>query len=158
MASINTNDKRHVRVDFTPMVDLGFLLITFFIFTTELSKPKAFGLNVPDDSVVTNRNQTKESATITLQMKGNGIVDYFEGFEKNPLQSGTLSLYQQNSLRDHLANKRQRIIEQLKSDSDYTVLIAPGPHASYKEMIDIMDEMRILDIRKYVLIDVPQQK
>ncbi|MFY7840196.1 MAG: ExbD/TolR family protein [Lacibacter sp.] len=158
MAAINTNDKRTVRVDFTPMVDLGFLLITFFIFTTELSKPKAFGLHVPDDKDVKVPNQTIESATITLQMKGNGIVDYYEGFESHPIQKGTVTLYKQNSLRDHLINKRKRIIEQLRTDSNYTVLIAPGTEASYKEMIDVMDEMRILDIRKYVLIDATVQK
>ncbi|RXK59148.1 biopolymer transporter ExbD [Lacibacter luteus] len=158
MAAINTNDTRTARVDFTPMVDLGFLLITFFIFTTELSKPKAFGLHVPDDNDVLVPNQTIESATITLQMKGNGIVDYYEGFENHPIQKGSLTLYKQNSLRDHLVDKRKRIIEQLHTDSNYTVLIAPGIEASYKEIIDVMDEMRILDIRKYVLIDATAQK
>lgn len=158
MAAINTNDKRTVRVDFTPMVDLGFLLITFFIFTTQLSKPRAFGLHVPDDGVVVQPSQTPESATITLQMKGNGIVDYFEGFESHPIQQGTLSLYKQNTLRAHLMNKRERIIGQLHTDSNYTVLITAGPDASYKEMIDVMDEMRILDIRKYVLVDATVQK
>ncbi|TWI81149.1 biopolymer transport protein ExbD [Lacibacter cauensis] len=158
MAAIDTNDKRTVRVDFTPLVDLGFLLITFFIFTTQLSKPRAFGLHVPDDGELVDPSQTPESATITLQMKGNGVVDYFEGFESRPIQKGTLTLYNQNTLRDHLLNKRKRIIDQLHSDSNYTVLIAPGPDASYKEMIDVMDEMRILDIRKYVLVDATAQK
>lgn len=156
MDLITTNNKREIKVDFAPMVDLGFLLITFFMFTTELLKPQAFGLNVPDDQNVKVPNQTPESSTITLQMKGNGVVDYYEGMENKPIQKGTLTLYKQNSLRTHLMDKRNRILQQLHTDSNYTVLIQPSANTSYKEMIDVMDEMKILDIHKYVLVDVKQ--
>lgn len=111
MAAIDNNsDKRSIRIDFAPMVDLGFLLITFFVFTTSLMEPKAFGLNVPADSPIDILNQAPESCTITLQMKGDGNVDYYEGIEARPLQKGSLTLYEQNSLREHLINKRNRII------------------------------------------------
>ncbi len=156
MDAITTNNKREIKVDFAPMVDLGFLLITFFMFTTELLKPQAFGLNVPDDKDVRVPNQTPESSTITLQMKGNGVVDYYEGMENKPIRKGTLTLYKQNSLRNHLIDKRNRILQQLNTDSNYTVLIQPNAQTSYKEMIDVMDEMKILDIRKYVLVDAKQ--
>lgn len=157
MAAIDNNsDKRSIRIDFAPMVDLGFLLITFFVFTTSLTEPKAFGLNVPDDSLTNDPNQAPESCSITLQMKGDGIVDYYEGIEAKPLQKGSLTLYRQNSLREHLIDKRNRIIQQLGSDSNYTVVIQPGANTSYKEMIDVLDEMQILAINKYVLVDVKQ--
>lgn len=154
MNAIETKGKRAVNIDFAPMVDLGFLLITFFIFTTELSKPKAFGLHVPDDSnVIPDPPQTPHSATITLLMKENGIIDYFEGRKESPLQTGSTHLYQQTALRKLLINKRSRIIQQLNTDSNYTVIIHPSAATSYKEMIDILDEMKINDIRKYVLMD-----
>ena len=156
MDAIIPGNRKESKVDFAPMVDLGFLLLTFFMFTTELLQPQAFGLHVPDDSEVKVRNQTPESSTITLQLKGNGVVDYYEGFEHKPLQKGTLTLYKQNSLRTHLIDKRNRILQQLHTDSNYTVLIAPNTQTSYKELIDVMDEMKILDIRKYVLVDVKQ--
>ena len=149
----NTNDKRAVRIDFAPMVDLGFLLITFFIFTTKLTEAKAFQLNVPDESIVDIPVNTPESATITLQLKGSGVVDYYEGFEQKPLQKGTLSLYAQNSVRTHLIDKRNRILQQLGTDSNYVVLIQPNEKTSYKEVIDVLDEMNILAIGKYVLLD-----
>src|SRR5688572_6592753 len=95
----NNSDKRSLRIDFAPMVDHGFLLITFFIFTTKLTETKAFKLNVPDDTVVVDGTQAPESTTITLQLKGGGIVDYYEGREEKPLQKGTLSLYAQNTVR-----------------------------------------------------------
>ena len=145
----NTIDKRAVRIDFAPMVDLGFLLITFFIFTTSLMEPKAFGLHMPDDGEVT---ETPLSATITLTLLENGRIDYLEGSEAHVLAKGSTHLYQQQSLRKHLLEKRERIIEQLGSDEQYTVLIQPTAQTNYKEMVDVLDEMTITGIKKYVLL------
>lgn len=156
MDAINQTNKRSLNIDFAPMVDLGFLLITFFIFTTKLTEAKAFKLNMPDDGPVEIPTNTPESATITLQLKGDGVVDYYEGFEQKPLQKGTLALYAQNSVRTHLIDKRNRIIHKLGSDTNYVVLIEPTTKTSYKEVIDVLDEMKILDINKYVLLDGKQ--
>jgi biopolymer transport protein ExbD len=151
MNAIETNSKKKsINIDFAPMVDLGFLLITFFIFTTELSKPKAFGLHVPDEG---DGTMSPESTTITLQLKENGAIDYFEGKEKTPLRKGATHLYQQSALRTLLIDKRKRIIQQLHTDSNYTVIIQPSALTSYKEIIDVLDEMKINDIHKYVLMD-----
>ena len=157
MAAIqNTPGKTSLNIDFAPMVDLGFLLITFFIFTTKLTEAKAFKLNVPDNSNVDIPTTTMASGTITLQLKGDGVVDYYEGFEQNPLMKGTLTLYAQNSVRTHLIDKRNRIRQQLGSDSNYVVLIEPTIKTSYKEVVDVLDEMQILAINKYVLLDGKQ--
>ena len=145
----NTNDKRAVRIDFAPMVDLGFLLITFFVFTTLLMEPKAFGLHIPEDGIET---QAPLSATITLTLLENGRIDYLEGSDAHVLAKGSTHLYQQQSLRKHLLEKRERIIEQLGSDEQYTVLIQPTAQTNYKEMVDVLDEMTITGIKKYVLL------
>ncbi len=149
------NSKKDIRIDFAPMVDLGFLLITFFIFTTKMQESKAFGLHIPADGEGT---VTMNSATITLTMKQNGVIDYLEGNEQNIIQKGTVALYGKPSLRDQLINKRKRIIQQLGSDSNYTVLIQPSKFTNYKEIIDVMDEMTINDIKKYVLMDEKTDK
>ena len=60
---------------------------------------------------------------------------------------------QQSALRKLLIDKRQRIIQQLNTDSNYTVIIHPSSATSYKEIIDVLDEMKINDIRKYILLD-----
>lgn len=145
-----TGDKKTLRIDFAPMVDLGFLLITFFIFTTELSKPKAFGLNVPDkgDGV-----ESPVSTTVTLTLKGIGVIDYLEGNEIHTLAKGVAYLYGKPSLRDELISKRKRILEQFGNDKQYTVIIQPTVHTQYREIVDILDEMVVLDIKKYVLLD-----
>ena len=133
----NTTDKRVVRIDFAPMVDLGFLLITFFVFTTSLMEPKAFGLHVPDEGKGT---EAPLSATITLTLLENGRIDYMEGSEAHVLAKGSTHLYQQQLLRKHLLEKREHIIEQLGSDEQYTVLIQPTAQTNYKEMVDVLDE------------------
>ena len=142
--------KQNIRIDFAPMVDLGFLLITFFIFTTQMQESKAFNLNMPADG---NETEVMESTTITLTMKENGAVDYFEGTAANILRQGTVALYTQPSLRDQLIDKRKRILQQHGTDSNYTVLIQPTSYTNYKEVIDVLDEMIINDIKKYVLMD-----
>lgn len=153
MNAIETKGKKTIQIDFAPMVDLGFLLITFFIFTTELSKPKAFGLNVPDDKNVIDSSEAFETQTITLKLTEKGVVDYFEGREERPLQKGIVSLYSFPSVRDQLIDKRRRIIQAVGHDSNYTVIIQPSDITSYKELIDVLDEMKINDIKKYVLVD-----
>ncbi len=115
-------------------------------------------LATPAQVIIIRHGETPESTTITLQLKGEGVVDYYEGLETKPLQKGTLSLYAQNTVRKQLMDKRNRIIRQHGSDSDYTVLIEPGIKTSYKEMIDVLDEMQILAIGKYALVDAKQQK
>jgi len=153
MNAIETKGKKTIQIDFAPMVDLGFLLITFFIFTTELTKPKAFGLHVPDDKNILDSTEASETQTITLQLKEKGVIDYFEGREEHPLQRGTVGLYAPPSLRDQLMDKRKRIMQSHGNDANYTVIIQPSALTSYKELIDVLDEMKINDIKKYVLVD-----
>jgi biopolymer transport protein ExbD len=146
----HASGKRNVRIDFAPMCDLGFLLVTFFVFTTSLLQPKAFGLHLPDKS----GNVTSPlSSTITLTMKENGVVDYFEGSETTVLAKGTAYLYGKPSLREYLLDKRKRIITQVGNDEQYTVIIHPTAQSNYKEVVDVLDEMTITGIKKYVLLE-----
>ena len=68
------------RVDMTPMVDLGFLLITFFIFTTTMSSPKALNLNMPKDTKNQDElNKAKQSGALTIMLGKDNHVFYYEG-------------------------------------------------------------------------------
>lgn len=72
--------KLSTRVDFTPMVDLGFLLITFFMLTTSMNKPQTMEINMPEKDVKTEEDKTKVKASqaiTVLLAKEDKIVYYF---------------------------------------------------------------------------------
>src|SRR5882724_5119287 len=109
--------KLSTRVDMTPMVDLGFLLITFFIFTTTMSSPKALNLNMPKDTKNEEElNKAKESGALTIMLgKDNGVY-YYEGQllpDGSNFKSATLS-----TIRDEIIHKKSEVIKNHVHDAN----------------------------------------
>ena len=84
--------KQSTRIDFTPMVDLGFLLITFFMLTTTLSKPTTMEVNLPSKEKVNKEDQTKvaESSAITVILGEADKIYYYEG--NTPLTADSIKI------------------------------------------------------------------
>ena len=142
---VKKSKKLSTRVDLTPMVDLGFLLITFFIFTTTMSQPTAMPLNLPKDvQKPEDQNKVKESAVLTLMLGKNDHVYYYEGLDATKLQSSTFK-----AIRDIIIDKKRRT--DLK---DFVVIIKPTQDATYKNVVDIVDEMKIDDVRVFAQVDI----
>jgi biopolymer transport protein ExbD len=146
--------KLSTRVDLTPMVDLGFLLITFFIFTTTMSSPTAMRLIVPDDSNGPDIS-TAKGKTLNLLLSANDNVYYYEG--DDPLQMKVAD-YSQKSLRQIILNKKKSVAEQYGNGSEMVVLIKPSDEANYKNIVDALDEMKINDVAKFVLMDATTEE
>ena len=116
MAEIETNrsnskkkkfNKKSTRVDLTPMVDLGFLLITFFVFTTTLSTQTVMKVNMPYDKVPPD-DHVCQSCVLTVLLDKNNIIMYYEGaVENNPVVKTTG--YSPEEIRTVLMNKKNKV-------------------------------------------------
>jgi biopolymer transport protein ExbD len=145
---VKKSKKLSTRVDLTPMVDLGFLLITFFMFTTTMQQPTAMKLNLPDDKVPPDQlNKTKESSTLTIMLGKNNHVYYIEGI-LDPAGAG----FKSSSFKDI---RNEIITKKANSDpKDFMVIIMPGDSSNYKNVVNILDEMTINDVKRYALVNI----
>jgi len=145
---VKKGKKLSTRVDLTPMVDLGFLLITFFIFTTTMSQPTAMKLFLPKDTEKPeDQNKIKASGALTLMLGKNDVVYYYEG-ELAPDASNFKSTGFKE-VRDVIINKKKST-----DPKDFVVVIKPNKDATYKNTVDMLDEMLINDIKRYALVDI----
>ena len=168
--------KLSTRVDMTPMVDLGFLLITFFIFTTTMSSPKALNLNMPKDTKKEEElNKAKESGALTIMLGKDNAVYYYEGQlapDGSNFKTATFA-----TIRDEIINKKKDVVKNHVHDDncpkiwaenkgdknscldrDFVVVIKPDQDATYKNTVDILDEMTINNVKRYAMIDITPQE
>lgn len=172
---VKKGKKLSTRVDLTPMVDLGFLLITFFIFTTTMSSPTAMKLAVPKDTKdEKDLTKIKQSGALTLILGKADQIYYYMGELLNPNEQWKTATYKQ--IRDIILQKKKDVInasgitqsyeDLLKdttdgsksADKDFMVIIKPTADATYKNTVDILDEMKINVVRRYALIDVTPEE
>ena len=142
---VKKGKKLSTRVDLTPMVDLGFLLITFFIFTTTVSQPTAMKLFLPKDvDKPEEQNKVKASAVLTIMPAKNDQIYYYEGDDPTKLQSSNFK-----AIRDIILDKKRRT-----DPKDFVVVLKPTQDATYKNAVNILDEMTIDEIKRFALVDI----
>lgn len=140
--------KLSTRVDMTPMVDLGFLLITFFMLTTSLSKPKTMDLIMPAKDGPPS--QLQESKALTIILGANDKIIYYEGMSDNPKIMHS-SYANSKGIRDVIATKHKEV-------NDLMVLIKADNNANYKNVVDIMDEILINHVSRYAMVDITSEE
>ncbi len=160
--------KMSTRIDFTPMVDLGFLLITFFMLTTTLAKPQILALVMPDKDIdKEDVEPVKESKVLTLLLGANDKVYWYEGITDAKLDSTDYSaegvrqvilkkmdkVNQQFGMDEYKKKNKEGVEEDLKG-SYINVIIKPTKESRYKNLVDALDEMAITKVRYYVILDV----
>ncbi len=146
------NKKRSIRIDLTPMVDLGFLLITFFIFTTTLTQQTALKLSLPKDN---GESKTAASKTISLLLCQNNIVKYYTG--DNPALM-RLTNYSPAGIRNTIQLQQQRVAKQFGDAAETVVLIKPTAVCTYENVVNVLDEMTINDVKRYILMDANEKE
>jgi biopolymer transport protein ExbD len=149
--------KLSTKVDLTPMVDLAFLLITFFMLTTSLNKPKAMDLNMPKkDKEI--KQDVKESQVLNILLGKDDVAWYYETSEGKMTNMSQTTFAGTDGIRDVILKKQRRVEKQFghnKEAGDKTiVLIKMAEGAKYKNMVDILDEMDITNTKIYAIQDV----
>ena len=184
--------KMSSRVDFTPMVDMIMLLVTFFMLCTTLLKPQTMEISMPSDKEdikEENQSQVAASKAITILIDENNTLYYFKGkpdggtdipnegklfattYGKNGLRKVLLESNPQavkavQALKDKYARmvtsngqQEQKQKAQFKEElnkiknADYTpsVIIKASDKATYDNLIQVLDEMQICSIGRYVI-------
>lgn len=167
--------KLSTRVDMTPMVDLGFLLITFFIFTATMNSPTTMDLNMPKETdKQEEQTEIKQSGALTIMLGANDKVFYYEGELTQENASSVFKSTTFKGIRDEIIRKRKEVIASYKGspaceqkarekgkdpikecqDEDFVVVIKPTPEASYKNTVDILDEMTINGVKRFAMVKI----
>jgi biopolymer transport protein ExbD len=141
--------KLSTRVDMTPMVDLGFLLITFFIFTTTVAQPTAMKLYLPKDvDKPEEQNKVKESGAFTILLGKQDQVYYYEGLDPTLIKATNFK-----GIREEILRKKKST-----NPEDLVMILKPSEDATYKNTVDILDEMTIAEIKRYAMVDISPQE
>lgn len=176
MAELNTGDggggkkgskkvrskKSNAKVDLTAMVDLAFLLITFFMLTTSLSKPQSMDLGMPDK----NKDEKKEEEikvaddrTMTILVGGDNKLMAYTGQFDTPLIAPKEYAYGKNGIRKFILKEEERLRAtygdpKSNKNGGIIVIIKPSKKSKYKNIVDILDEMAITKVPTYAIVDI----
>jgi biopolymer transport protein ExbD len=170
MAELNTGDggggkggkvrskKQNSKVDLTAMVDLAFLLITFFMLTTSLSKPQSMSLGLPDKDPKNKTEDVKvdENRTMTVILGENDKMFYYMGIINTPMTPKVIA-YGKDGIRKELLKRKKEVLAYSTAKGDPSkgmiVIIKPGKKSTYKNVVDILDEMAISSIPTYTIVN-----
>jgi biopolymer transport protein ExbD len=169
MAELNTGDgdgkkggkvrskKANSKVDLTAMVDLAFLLITFFMLTTTLSKPQSMPLGLPDkDDDPTKKKDMKvdENRTLTVLLGDNDKMVYYMGLLATPIAGPKDISYGKEGIRKELLKRKASVIQYTgNKDKGLIVIIKPSKKSNYRNLVDILDEMAIVGVPSNAIVN-----
>ena len=147
--------KQSTRVDMTPMVDLNFLMLMFFMFTTTFSKPNVMDLRLPaktkKDAPPPQRTEIDLTNSISLIIGKDNRIFYHQtdqaGLNENTLQETT---YDKEGITKVIEQAKRRA----KDVKKFTVIIKPTDDAVYKNFVDILDQMTITNSQQYGVTDI----
>ena len=157
------------RVDLTPMVDLAFLLITFFMLTTSLAKPKAMEIALPktDDLKPEDQKEIDDEFVITILLAPKNVLLYYFGkpedaaADPNAIKSTTFD--KEKGIRKVILDKKKAVAAlpnnfgfDSKKNNRTMVLIKAVDSSVYGNMVDVLDEMHIADIKFYAILPISE--
>lgn len=157
---VRGSKKRSTKVDLTPMVDLGFLLITFFIFSSKLAESKALKLVMPANGQGTKAG---ESTALTVIPYSNNALFYYHGALNQALQTGEYGTtgYSVTNGFGQVIRIKQSVMDHKKPGfrKDLFLMIKPADASNCGNVVDILDEVQINQVKHYAFMDLtPEEK
>jgi len=154
--------KRHtMKIDMTPMVDLGILLITFFVMTVELSKPSSIKFTTPHDGT---RTVLQESAALTVLLGNENEIWYYHGDWNEAIKQNKIhqtSFSYSNGL-GKIIREKQIVLDNTLSVHDgrdeLTILIKAANNANYEGVVDVLDETIINHVKRYAVVNMTDEE
>jgi len=150
--------KMSTKIDMTPMVDLAFLLITFFMLTTTFNKPKTMEINMPDKTEKKDETiKIAASRTLTIILGKGDAVYWYQG-DNNPetMKLNKTDFNEQNGIRKVISDKSREVMA--ASGKEAVILIKSMDNAKYKNLVDMLDEMHITNQKIYAIVDIYDQE
>jgi biopolymer transport protein ExbD len=136
---------KSTKVDLTPMVDLGFLLITFFVFTTTMAKPTAMKIEVPLDTITPT--EVCNSCVLTTILVDNDQIEFYEG----AIDTAVVKTTDYKSIRQIIQDKKKKVFNARHNADAFVLIIKPTEKASFKNFVDITDEVTINMVKRYYI-------
>ncbi|MFI5139279.1 MAG: ExbD/TolR family protein [Sphingobacteriales bacterium] len=145
--------KQSTRVDLTAMVDLAFLLITFFMLTTTLSKKKAMDLAMPDNSEQKSQLPVAATRSMTILLGSHNKIEWYMG---EPGKSApTVDNYGKDGLRKALIENGKKVAEtHAAPDNFMIVLIKPSDKSTYENLVNALDELNITNVQSKAIVKI----
>jgi len=140
--------KKSTTVDLTPMVDLGFILITFFVFTTTMAKPTVMNIVTPIDTGITT--DICNSCALTTLLCSNNVIQYYEG----GIETTTVKTTDYTGIRQIIQQKMKKVFDAMGNANEFVLIIKPTDKSSFKNFVDITDEVTINQVKRYYIDQV----
>lgn len=157
--------KSNSKVDLTAMVDLAFLLITFFMLTTSLSKPQSMDLGMPDKDDDTDQQDIKvaDDRTMTILLGADNKLVAYTGQFTTPLIAPKDYSYGKSGIRKFILKEEERLKStygdpKSNKNGGIIVIIKASKKATYKNVVDILDEMAITKVPTYAIVDIEKDE
>lgn len=146
-----------IKIDMTPMVDLGFLLITFFLFTTVLSEPSVTKLSMPKKG---GEEMLIDKRLLLTALLDKDIIYVYEG-----LWPAAQTVHQLKQTNYDLSNgfgafvrQKQAALDMVGKKEKLMVAIKPLPTSSYQNVISALDEMLINNVSRYGIMELSKEE
>lgn len=154
-AGVRRSKKHSTRVDLTPMVDLGFLLITFFIFTTSMTEPKATRLFMPAGGP---DMPVPVSGSLTVVLLEYNKVFFYHGTLEEAQKNGTYgtTTFDLTNGIGQVIREKKALLNSRKPNGakELILMIKPLDESAYRNVVDALDEVAINDVKTYAIMDI----